>query len=143
MISRGRFFYLEIKLSISKTNNTLEKIINYGQNLNFNYIDWKKYIETEEKSYLTIHEAIEIMNRDISEDKFVSVIIKNTDIDMSMSNEDPTITLWFGFTSEDLLERNYLPDNAQDVDIFTYLNLIIKWLEPFGIEQLHIEHSKP
>jgi hypothetical protein len=62
---------------------------------------------------------------------------------MSISSEDPTITLWLGFTSENLLERNYSPDNAQDVDISFYLNFILKWLEPFGIEQLHVEFCKP
>ena len=143
MISNGYFFYIETSLCLENNNSNIAKVLKEGFKNDLMYIDSESFLNIDKKQYLSIEQAIEILNRDLSETSFVTILLKNTTISIWINKKNENLSFTFSFLSENLLEKNYLPDNAIDTDIHTYSNIVIEWLKPFGIEQFHIEYCKP
>lgn len=143
-IKKGYFYYIETKLYLENNAFNLAKVLDVGlKNNNIKFIDAELFYNLEKKEHLSIEQIVQILNKDLSETSFIICVFKDSNFSIWIDKNSKNLHITFSFLDENLIERKYLPDNAQDIDIFTYLNLIMQWLESFEIKQLHVEFSKP
>jgi len=143
IIKKGYFYYIESELSAESNKINLTQLIETGLKNNLEFIDAESYHNLRMKKKLSPEQVIQTLHRDLSETSFVICTFNNSNFSFWIDKNSKNINITFSFLDGDLTKRNYMPDNAIEVDIYSYLDLILKWLNSFDIKQFHVEYSKP